>query len=48
MLDASDVNLLLNEGNKLGYVKYEAKGSIRGVEFTFKSSEEFVDEITRM
>ena len=46
MLEASDINLLLNEGNKLGYIKYEAKGSIRRLEFPFKSLEDFVDGIT--
>ena len=47
MLDASDVNLLLNEGNKSGYIKYEAKGNVRRLEFPFKSLEGFVDGVTR-
>lgn len=47
MLDESDVNLLLNEGNKLGYIKYEAKGKIRRLEFPFKSLESFVNGVTR-
>lgn len=47
LLDNSDVNLLLNEGNKLGYVKYETKGSIQRLEFPFSSLEEFVDGIIR-
>lgn len=47
LLDSSDLNLLLNEGNKLGYVRYEAKGSIRSLEFGLGSLEEFVDGIAR-
>jgi hypothetical protein len=47
LLDSSDVTLLLNEGNKLGYIKYEVKGNILRLEFPFRSLEEFVNGITR-